>query len=338
MIDLPSIIFEVTARCNLACRYCYVPWEAPGASLEAPADDSYEAADRTLTTLFEHATVGTLTMTGGEPLLQPRLPELVLKARLAGCAVNVISNGTVGDRETLASLVSLGVSLFELPLHARDAAVHDRLVGHDGAHARVLETVSHLQELGGEVVGVIVLCRENAPRIADTLRYHAELGLRRTMLNRFNPGGRGLAHHRELALPVAELQQAFVEADRAARRLPTRVTSNVGLPHCLVDPRQVPHVRLTSCSADVDRRPLALDLDGGLRFCNHSPVVFANIHRDPPGTWLAGDYLERWRRTVPTACADCARFDRCFGGCRAASEQVGGTLADVDPLLSGDLP
>jgi len=338
VIDLSAILFEVTPRCNLSCRYCYVPWDAPHPRLEAPADDHFDQADRTLAVLLKQARVGSVTMTGGEPMLQQRLPELALRCRLAGCAVNVITNGTVGTPATYAPLAKLGVSLFELPLHARDPEIHDGLAAQPGAHALVLESVAALRDLGAEVVGVIVLTRENAAQVADTLAFHAELGIGRTMLNRFNPGGRGLANVRALLPSADELNEAFNAAEAVSGQLGLRVTSNVGLPHCLVDPRDFPHLSMTSCSADTNRRPLALDLDGGLRFCNHSPVVFANIHRDQPGTWLTGDYLAGWRDTVPAACAQCHRFPECFGGCRAASEQMGGTLADVDPLLSGDLP
>jgi radical SAM protein with 4Fe4S-binding SPASM domain len=153
------------------------------------------------------------------------------------------------------------------------------------------------------------------------------------MLNRFNPGGRGLRGHEDLALGVAELSDTFAVADDLAGPLGLRITSNVGLPHCLVDPRSYRRLRFSCCSADPARRPLALDTDGGLRFCNHSPVVFANLHRDPPDRLLTGPYLRRWRETVPAACAGCDRFAACFGGCRAACEQLGGTLTDVDPLL-----
>jgi len=333
MLALPAVLFEVTARCNLACGHCYVPWEAPGPQLRPPADDGFARADRTLARLHRIARVGTVTFTGGEPLLQPRLPELVLRSRLAGSAVNVISNGTAASRAQWTDLCRLGVALFELPLQSAEPEVHDRMAGRAGAWDKVVGSIRTLRELGGEVVGVVVLTRENAPGLRDTLLLHAQLGITRVMLNRFNPGGRGLRAPADLALTVAELREAFAVADDLARPLGLRITSNVGLPHCLVDTRRYRRLRFASCSADPARRPLALDTDGGLRFCNHSPVVFANLHRDPPEHLLTGPYLQCWRETVPAACAGCDRFATCFGGCRAACEQLGSTLADVDPLL-----
>ncbi|MFO7652995.1 MAG: radical SAM protein [Candidatus Krumholzibacteriia bacterium] len=336
-LRLRNVLFEVTARCNLACRHCYVPWEAPQARMNrgrpGRARDEFERADRTLARLHRIARVDGVTMTGGEPLAQERLEELVLRSRLAGSRVNIISNGTLGTPERWRGLARLGVALFELPLHAADAAVHDRLSGRRGAWEATAASIRTLRALAADVVGVVVLTRDTAPSLADTLALHAALGVRQVMLNRFNPGGRGLRHLDELTPAAEDLCAAFATADRLARPLGLNITSNVALPHCLVDPHEYLRVRFTSCSADLDRRPLALDLDGDLRFCNHSPVVFANIHRDPPATLLDSAYLRAWRDTVPAACAGCERFARCFGGCRATCEQMGGTLADADPML-----
>jgi radical SAM protein with 4Fe4S-binding SPASM domain len=332
-LSLASVLFEVTPHCNLACRYCYVPWEAPRPRLKAPRDAAFERADRTLARLLRVAHVGSVTMTGGEPLLQERLPELVLRCRLAGSAVNVISNGTAGAPEQWSQLCRLGVSLFELPTHAADPEIHDGLVGRPGAWESVAVSMDTIRANGGRVVGVVVLTRANAPQLADTLALFAARNIEQVMLNRFNPGGRGLHHGSELAPTVTELREAFAVADRLAPALGLHITSNVGFPHCLIDPHDYRRLRFTSCSADLARRPLALDVDGGLRFCNHSPVVFANIHDDPPESLFEAPYLRAWRDTVPPACSNCRRFATCFGGCRAVSEQIGGTLADVDPSL-----
>lgn len=331
---LANVVFEVTPRCNLACRHCYVPWEAPAPQLAAPRRDGYAIAERTLNRLFRVADVGCVTMSGGEPLLAERLPELVLQCRLRGAAVNVITNGTVAVRDDYRQLLDVGVRLFQLPLLSAAETAHDAQTGAPGSWQRVVRSLGELVAMGAGVVATVILTRQAAAGLADTLELIADLGVRRVMLNRFNPGGRGLFHLAALAPSVADLQRAFAVADEHAARRHLGVTSNVGLPHCLVQPRDYRHVRFVGCSADLQRRPLALDLDGGLRFCNHSPVVFGNLFAGPLAAALDNDYLRRWQTAVPDACAGCPDFPRCFGGCRAAAEQVGLTLAGADPLLA----
>ncbi|MBM4119159.1 radical SAM protein [bacterium] len=331
---LAAVVFEVTPRCNLACRYCYAPWQAPTPQMVAPAAPRFARAERALRRLFAVAAPRSVSFTGGEPLLAERLPELVLLCRLQGAAVNIISNGTVGTRDDYSALVELGMSIFELPLLSAECAVHDALTGKPGSWQRVLRSLDQLQALGARVVPVVVLTRDNCTGLADTLAFLANRGLRQVMINRFNPGGRGLAELPALLPTLEQLREAFATADAQAAALGLKLTSNVGVPHCLVDPHAYRHLRFTSCSADAARRPLVLDLDGNLRLCNHSPVVFGNLFAEPLAELLACDYLERWRRTIPEACVGCARWPRCFGGCRAAAEQMGGTLADCDPLLA----
>jgi len=60
-------------------------------------------------------------------------------------------------------------------------------------------------------------------------------------------------------------------------------------------------------------------------------VVIGNIHRDDLAEMLESDYVRRWRTTVPESWKGCDRFPECFGGCRAASKQLGLSLADIDP-------
>jgi len=58
-----------------------------------------------------------------------------------------------------------------------------------------------------------------------------------------------------------------------------------------------------------------------------------NIFESPLRDILAADHLREWRTTVPFFCKDCNRFEACLGGCRAAAEQVGQTLASADPVI-----
>jgi radical SAM protein with 4Fe4S-binding SPASM domain len=336
---LTNVLFEVTPACNLACRYCYLPWKAPecaalAAGFAPPPAPSYTQASRTLKRLFALAKVGRVTFTGGEPFLTERLGELVLQCRLKSAAVTVISNGTVATRSDYRLMLDLGVSLFELPLHSARPEIHDAMTGQAGTWRRARRSLEDILELGGSAVSVIILTRLNCRDIASTLRLNKQLGIRQIMLNRFNLGGQGLKEAKQLCPTVAELTAAFHTADWVGRELGLVVSSNVGTPHCLVDPRDYPHLRFASCSADLHRRPWTLDLAGGLRFCNHSPVVIGNIHQQALIEILATDYLARWGCVLPDFCATCKRFPACFGGCRAAAEQMGLSLAHPDPLLT----
>lgn len=81
------------------------------------------------------------------------------------------------------------------------------------------------------------------------------------------------------------------------------------------------------------RRPLTFDIVGNVRLCNHSPVIAGNIYQQELSEILFSDYPASWVETKAEACLGCRKWDACHGGCRAAAEQLGGSLRDVDPVV-----
>jgi radical SAM protein with 4Fe4S-binding SPASM domain len=326
------VVFEVTPSCNLDCRYCYNIWKRPGDS--QPPPHSYRRALRTLKRLFSVAEVSHITFTGGEPFLADRLAELVLFCRMQKKDVTVITNGNAGSEKRYRELLSLGVSLFELPLHSPDPRAHDAMTGVAGSWQKSLDSIRLLHSLNAAVVPVIVITKENCRQVGGTVRFLYENGCYRIMLNRFNVGGSGIARQASMQPSLGELRQAFTDAHRAGAELKVSLSSNVCTPACVLDPAEYPSIAFSVCHPEnISRRPLTLTLEGDMRFCNHSPVVMGNIFDQPLDEIVNSAYVKEWRETVPRHCAECKRYRRCFGGCRAASEQVGLTLGDVDPIV-----
>jgi len=332
--SLPHVIFEASTDCNLNCRFCYNVWKRPG--VRHPASGTYRQAIRALKKLFSIADVGHVTMSGGEPFLCERFAEIVLYCRIKGKAVTVVSNGNAAVRNDYEALVELGVDLFEFPLHSADARIHDLLTGVNGSWRKALRSIMDVKSLGGDVVVVCVITKHNVACVEETLRFLHGIGIRRVMLNRYNIGGAGLRDSGGLLAGRRALRGAFRAADEVAGSLAgLDITSNVCTPFCILNPANYRHIRMSACHPERTERPFTLDAVGNLRFCNHSPVVIGNIFEDRLEDTLASRYLEQWRCTVPGYCAECDLYKKCYGGCRAASEQVGLSLYQPDPILYG---
>ena len=154
------------------------------------------------------------------------------------------------------------------------------------------------------------------------------------MVNRFNIGGMGIKHTRELVLDARTLKKAFADVEAfALQHLDMHFVSGVCTPPCLMDPSPYPHIKFSWCSTDFSRRPVTLDYSGNVRFCNHSPYVMGNIYDRPIGDILSDPAIAARYSGVPERCKDCSLLSRCNGGCRAASEQVYGTFDKADPIL-----
>ena len=328
---LRHIVLEATTACNLDCMYCYNVWKRPGA--EPGAKSTYKDSKRALKRIFKLTDVAHVSMSGGEPFLAERFLELVLFCRMKGKTVTIITNGNAAKRDDYQALVDMGVGLFEIPLHSPTPEIHDRMTGVEGSWQRALDSMRTLLEIGGKVVAVIVLTKINGSLIGETLLHLKELGIRQVMITRFNVGGRGIENRASLTPSREEMQQAFKTADGVAVKEGMQITSNVCTPLCLVDPGDYPHIGIVGCSPEIERKPVTLEPSGNLRICNHSPVVMGNIFREPLEQILTSDYVQSWR-TVPGFCSECDVFQKCFGGCRGAAEQLGLSLESVDPVLT----
>ena len=331
MINLPHIAFEITDRCNLNCVYCYNIWKMQGAT-HTPFN-SYKKATATLQELFKQADVKSVAFTGGEPFLAERFLETVLFCRMAGKQVTLISNGTKGNVSDYKQLIKIGVALFELPIHSAQEEVHDSMVQCKGSWQKSLSSIKAILELGGYVVPVVVITKHNVNLLGETLDFIQSIGCKRIMLNRYNIGGKACAHPMEVSATADELRNAFAIAEQKALENDLRLTANVCSPICLLNPADYPHIGFGHCSFDVLRRPITLDINGNIRLCNHSPVVAGNIFEKDLSEILYSDYAGLWEKSVPGFCAACIEWEKCKGGCRAASEQCFDSLMVEDPII-----
>jgi len=330
---LLHVVLEATKRCNLACKYCYNPWHACGDESEG-GNGSYRLNLRALKELFSVCDTEHITLTGGEPFLSERFTELVLCCRMKGKSVNILSNGTVTSAETYRELIQLGVGFFQFPILSASSELHDHLTGTAGSWTKSVGSVKAVLANSGRLAVAFVLTAVNAPSLEPTFRFAFSLGVRSFLLARFNLGGRGIANRGELMLTHEQLKQAFAAADCFARDTGASVSANVCVPLCVIDPTLYPRLWIGTCGQDAARRPLTLDSAGNLRMCNHSPVVMGNIFEDGIEGILRTPYVQQWKSVRPVYCASCEKWERCGGGCRAASEQLGLGLEREDPLIS----
>jgi hypothetical protein len=98
-----------------------------------------------------------ITFVGGEPTLDPRLPELIAQARALGYRrIGVQTNARGFDPARLPGLTDVHVSI-----HGADAAVHDYHTGAPGSARETWAGVAAARAAGLTVVVATVLTRSN---------------------------------------------------------------------------------------------------------------------------------------------------------------------------------
>lgn len=326
---LSTIILEVTQACDHTCRYCYNTWNHP----DAPRQRLPELDVRPLLArVLDQVDCTHVTLTGGEPLLRPDLPQIVAFLAARDLRVNLITNGHRLTDELAAELIRAGVTLFELPLLSHRRQTHDALSDASGAFDAVLAALAHIRAHRGQAVIAFVATRVNIADLWDTIRLAFAFGARGLMLNRFNPGGRGAAHL-DLLPSLDEMRQALAVAEAAAQEFNLPISCSIPIQPCLIDLSLYPHLGFGFCAAGSSRAYYTLDTAGNVRPCNHTPTVLGNVWREPFAEIIAPARLADFVAAAPEFCAPCARRDECQGGCKAAAQVCYGDLCAEEPFL-----
>jgi MoaA/NifB/PqqE/SkfB family radical SAM enzyme len=126
--------FELTERCNLACRMCYVCQVSGDAALRAkelPAAAWLELARQAV----DNGMVF-LLLTGGEVFLRPDFFEIYTPLTRLGLILTLFTNGTLITQALAARLAEAPPNRTEITLYGATAATYEAITGVHGSYAR----------------------------------------------------------------------------------------------------------------------------------------------------------------------------------------------------------
>ncbi|MYG37487.1 MAG: GTP 3',8-cyclase MoaA [Synechococcus sp. SB0676_bin_10] len=176
---------SLTARCNLACRYCRPENQDPPALL---------THQQRLKLVGAAARLGCrrLRLTGGEPPLAPGLVPLVQAVKALDLVEDVAltSNGVLLDRPLARRLQQAGLDRVTISLDGADPRAVLRMGGgHSFAH--VLAAVGHAQAVGLPVkINTVVMAHGNGDQVIPMARLCRRLGVELRLIEYMDVGNR----------------------------------------------------------------------------------------------------------------------------------------------------
>lgn len=145
---LLSFELELTARCNLNCRHCYInlPSDDPSRERELSYSEIREIAD-------EAVRMGAMwcSITGGEPLLRPDFPEIYQYLKTKGLLVNVLTNGLLIRERHIRLFKEFPPRDLEITVYGASQAVYDRVTRTKGAFSAFRKGLNRLLQAGVKV-------------------------------------------------------------------------------------------------------------------------------------------------------------------------------------------
>ncbi|MBI5745110.1 MAG: radical SAM protein [Elusimicrobia bacterium] len=137
-LDPQYITLDITYRCPLACRFCFM------AKSSAAAKPAGEMTPRQLARLVDSLAGKRrkFYISGGEPLLRPDLPALVKRIKAAGHYCRVITSLSHAPA-SVEKLFAAGLDELTVSVHGTPA-IHDACVGRPGAFAKIAQVCARL--------------------------------------------------------------------------------------------------------------------------------------------------------------------------------------------------
>lgn len=157
-----SVTIELTRRCPLSCRHCYLP-ETRGRS--GPAGELGTAQWEKILAQLAEAGGLYLVFTGGEPLLRPDLARLCRGAKELKFDVRIFSTGLGLTKKLALELKEAGVSAFEISFYGRPA-LHDSVTGRKNSFKASLAAARLLKKSSLAVKLKVPLMKINAGQAA----------------------------------------------------------------------------------------------------------------------------------------------------------------------------
>lgn len=307
--------WHITERCNRRCAHCYQ------ASFRSDAELDQIGLLRALEAI--HAALrgwglrGSLSLTGGEPLLRFReVLGLVERCEEVGLVdrVDLLTNGSLLEDSLLRALGSHRVfRRVQVSLDGATAESHDSIRG-SGSFTQTINAITRAKDAGIVVAVMMTLSQRNVADVPAVLELLNKLQVDVFSCDRFIPEGQS-ADLRDWVLTPDQTRDAYETMHRWAqgRELPRAILYRPLF--CLIEPG----AKDVGAMCSVGVNALTILPDGTLLPCRRLPIPLGNVLRDNLfDLWYTSPLL--WQARTPSTfhgnCASCQYIPVCRG-CRA---------------------
>jgi radical SAM protein with 4Fe4S-binding SPASM domain len=302
-LEWPAISgLELTPACNNRCAGCSNTYAADRSSAVLDAGFWFSALRQ-----FAPEAVR-IQLTGGEPTLHPRFPDILSASAAYDARVTVFTNARWSNPGQLLHHARGVRNLdgFLISLHGAQAASHEAFTRVRGSYATALRNIRLALEAGVTVALCTVITRFNVDELAAIVDLAADLGAEHLAFNRYI--GRADSQleptARKLRGAIAQIEGWIADG--------ARVRYGENLPHCFS--------RNSSAGCVAGVASMSIDPWGRMHPCHMSPTVIGSLLASPVYEVWHSQQMAEWLHKADDDCGGCALYGECHGGCRAIRE------------------
>jgi radical SAM protein with 4Fe4S-binding SPASM domain len=314
--NLPlEVLLEITHRCNLPCKHCYLP----------DHEDHGELSLEEICDLFDQlVAIGTvfLTLTGGEVCSRSDFLDIIDAAAARNFSIKVMTNATMITDEIAAHLFQAGILEVSVSIYGPTAEIHDGVTELPGSFERTMAGVERMRAHGLYVTLKTPLLVDNGRAAADILKMTQMMDMPCSFDMTITPKNNGNLSPLELQLQQPALVELMTKGPLTELLAPSDYEGNPGPGPC-----------------SAGRSYCGISPTGDVVPCLMMPVKVGNIReRSFAEIWSGGGFLDEVRGVSFESLSTCRSCDvksvctRCSGlallrgqgvnGCDLSAKQV----------------
>jgi SynChlorMet cassette radical SAM/SPASM protein ScmF len=317
-----TLYFYLTEGCNLACRHCWMGprFDATGKKYPTLSVEVFETAIREAKPLG----LSGVKLTGGEPLLHPRITYLLEIIRRENLKLTIETNGLLCTPELAAEIAKSPDRFISVSIDGTNAATHEWVRGVPGSFDAACQAVRNLAATGSRPQVIFTVMRHNADQIDAMAKMVEGLGATSLKINVVQPTARGGSmHDADETLSIQELVALgrYVDQELAPK---TGVRLIFHSPPAFKALSRV--ATRDGCSACGIFGILGVMASGYYALCGIGEqvpeLIFGKVGTDRLETvWNENPILVALREGLPSrlegVCGRCLMKGRCLGSCVA---------------------
>lgn len=341
-------VWNLTNRCNLACKHCYQDSRHEALPDELSLEEKLDLVDQ-----MGAAHMPMLAFSGGEPTVSRDLLPALARARKYGMHTTLATHGATMTPELAGRLAGAGLRYVEISLDSVDPSRHDAFRGVEGMWRRSVSGARAVVATEGLRLGIAMCVHQgNFHEVRDMIRFAEDLGAGCFAHFNFIPVGRGLKmisgditpHQREELLGILneKMQEGGIGVISTAPQLGRVCLAGAGADGARITcshagsgsgvKARVVAKYLGGCGAG--RTYVCVEPNGDVTPCVYLPhrvmgnvrdATFIEIFRNNAFREILNDRTRRLHH-----CEVCAFRNYC-GGCRARADAYFGQLHAGDP-------
>ncbi len=320
---LQALYFYLTGDCNLACRHCWISPQYQRAMV------SHSGLDYDLFTgiVAEAKPLGltSVKLTGGEPLIHPRVTDILSFIQQEDLNLTIESNG-IALTPKLASQIAACIKPFiSISLDGSNAATYEWVRGVPGSFDMAINGIRTAVDAGIKPQIIMTIMRRNVHQIESLIDLAERMGADSVKLNILQPTARGKTlhdHGENLTIEELIALGAWIE-----REIVEKASMPViyGHPHAF-QPMGRMFQADCSCGTCNIHHIIGVLHDGSYALCGIGEtvpeMVFGRAGSDClSDIWFGNRIIQEIRRGIPDSlqgiCRHCAMKNLCLGSCVA---------------------